>query len=445
MRWSTVLSWGAIPMVLLAQAPGKRLSLSDCLQRALATHPDIQVAQAQLAAAGAELTAAFGAYLPTLTLSAGYTRQLNVEGGRSINVGGQVIRLPSVDPNAYSLSLIGSYTLFNGFEREGAFQRAQASVAAAEAALSSARQRVATEVIRQYMEVLKAERLIAVRQRSYDLARQELERLRALIEVGRQPASAVYAQEAELSKREVEWLQAKHQYDLAVARLRGLIGVSPTEVVEFADPSIPDSLAPEDVRAVARQWGNFPEMLQYALQHRHDYRAAQHRLEAARALQMTARSGYFPQLTASGGWSWANSALRDFSQLGRTFVGVQLSVPLFENFRTNAQIQSAELQLRQAESELEKLRQNIATELQTAVLTLEGLASQLEAAQRSVRAAEIAAESVRQRYDIGAATQLEYFAAEAQRLSAVVTLIGLTYDCLAAQAQLRFVLGTVEP
>ncbi|MDW8225071.1 MAG: TolC family protein [Bacteroidota bacterium] len=431
--------------VLWAQTPGKQMTITECLRRALATHPDVILARAQLAAASADLTAAFGAYLPTLNLAAGYTRQLNVEGGRSISVGGQVIRLPVVEPNTYNLSLTGSYILFDGFGREGEFQRTQATVASAEAVLAYARQRIAAEVIRQYMEVLKAERLSELRQRHHELGQQELQRLRAFVEVGRLSPVDLQAQEAEIAKREVEWLQARQHHELAVARLRSLIGMSPTESTHFADPTLSDSITPEAVRAFRQQWGSFPEALQRALQQRQDYLAAQRRVEAARATITAAHSGYFPTLAASGGWSWANSALRDFSQLGRAFIGLQLSAPLFDNFRTNARIQAAELQLQQAQVELEKLRQTIAAELQTALLTVEAIAQQMEAAQRSLRSADSYAGSMRKRLELGSITQLEYLAAESQRMTAAVTAVTLHFDFLAAQVQLRFAMGELEP
>ncbi len=438
-----LLLW--LPISLHPQTPGQQLSLSECIRRALTSHPDLLLTRAQVAAASAELTAAFGSYLPSVSLSAGYSRQLNVEGGRSINVGGQIIRLPSVEPNTYSLSLIGSYVLFDGFGREGNLQRAQAAVKSAEAQLAYTRQRIATEVIRQYTEVLKAEKLLFLRQRHYEVGKQELERVRAFVEVGRQPRSALLAQEAELARREVALLQAQQQYELAAARLRSFIGVSPTEQARFADPTIPDSLSPEEARRLRHQWGSFAALLQQALTQRQDYIAAQQRVTAISAALTSARSGYFPTLLATGGWSWANSALRDFSQLGRSFISLQLNVPLFENFRTHAQIQAAELQLQQAQAELEKLRQTVTLEVQTALLNLDALLGQLEAAFRSLQAAEDYAESLRQRYEVGTATQTEYLAAEAQRVEAATTLVTLSYDYYAALAQLRLAVGSGEP
>ncbi|MCS7177563.1 MAG: TolC family protein [Candidatus Kapabacteria bacterium] len=440
-----LLGWLAVGAPA-AQTPGsKPLSLGECLRLAFAKHPDLLTASAQLSATGAELTAAFGMYLPSLNFSAGYSRQLNVQGGRSVNIGGQVIRLPAVDPDAYSLSLTGSYILFDGFGREYTFQRAQSAVSAAEATLAYTRQRVAAEVIQLYMEALKAERLVAVRQQHYELGQRELERVRATVEVGRQPVTTLYAQEAEVAKREVELLQAKQQYELALARLRHLVGAELTDPIVLADPTLPDSLTPETARALRQQWGTFSELLQRALQNRQDYRAAQRRVEAARAAIAAARSQYFPTLTAAGGWSWANSALRDFGQLGRAFVGLQLTATLFDNFRTNAQLQAAEVQHVQAQAELEKLRQGIAQELQESLLTLEVIAQQLEAAYRSLRSATMYMENVRSRYELGAATSVELFAAEAQRTSAAATVVSLSYDFLAAQARVQYAVGLLEP
>lgn len=445
MRWGTAVVGLSMCVPVLGQVPGQPLTLADCLRQAMAVHPDILSVRARVAAVGAELTAAFGAYLPSVSLSAGYSRQLNVEGGRSINVGGQILRLPSIEPNTYSLSLLGSYVLFDGFGREGLFQQKQALVKEAEAQLAAARHRVAVEVVRQYMEVLKADKLVQLRQRHHEVSLQELERTVALVELGRQPRTALLAQEAEVARREVVLRQAQQQYELAAARLRSLVGLPPTAPVRFADPAVADSLSPEEIGRMREQWRSLTDALHQALVQRQDYAAVQQRLQAASAALTAARSGYFPTLTATGGWSWANSALRDFSQLSRAFISLQLSVPLFENFRTHAQLQAAEYQLQQAHAEQEKLRQSIAMEVQSALLTLDALAHQLEAALRSLRAAEAYAESLRQRYELGAATPAEYLAAEVQRLEATTTLVTLSYDYQAAIAQLRFALGTAEP
>ncbi|MEN3027595.1 MAG: TolC family protein, partial [Chlorobiota bacterium] len=279
----------------------------------------------------------------------------------------------------------------------------------------------------------------------YELGQRELERVRATVEVGRQPVTVRYAQEAEVAKREVELLQAKQQHELALARLRHLIGAEPTDPIVLVDPTLPDSLTPETAQALRQQWGAFSDLLQRALQNRQDYRAAQRRVEATRAAIAAARSQYFPILTAVGGWSWANSALRDFGQLGRAFVGLQLTATLFDNFRTNAQLQAAEVQYVQAQAELEKLRQGIAQELQESLLMLEAIAQQLEAAYRSLRSATMYAQNVRSRYELGAATSVELFAAEAQQTSASVTVVTLSYDFLAAQARVRYAVGLLEP
>jgi outer membrane protein len=443
---SRVLALLALIGAAIAQAqyPGAALRLRDCIRMALERHPDMALARAQLSAAAADLTAAFGSYLPSITFSAGYSRQLNVEGGRTINVGGQIIRLPAVDPNSYSMSLIGTYTLFDGFAREGVFQQRRAAVDAAEAGLEFTRQQLVAQVVQHYIEALKAERIVAVRQRFYELAQQELERARAQVELGRMAPTLLPTQESELANREVALLQARQERDLARLRLALLIGADPGQELRLADPEIADSI-PEAELVALRQQLSSPELLvQKALAQRTDLAAAQRRLRAAEALLNVARGSSLPTITASGGWSWANSALRDFSQLGRSFIGVQLSLPIFDNFRTHSQLENARLQQVQAAAQVERLRQQIITEVRTTALKLEALAAQLLAAQRAVRAAETAFAAARERAQLGMLTPIERLTAEAQLLSAHTTAVQLAYEFQATRMQLRFALGELQ-
>jgi|GEM_PF-2658525 len=91
-------------------------TLDECIAVALRDNPTLAREQKNIEIGQSALTRAFGAYLPSLGASAGYSRQLNVEGGRAVNIGGQVFVLGPPEPNSYSLSAVASYLLFNGFD-----------------------------------------------------------------------------------------------------------------------------------------------------------------------------------------------------------------------------------------------------------------------------------------------------------------------------------------
>ena len=102
-------------------------TLEDCLRIASEKNLDILGAQAQLQSQTANLTAAFGSYLPSIGASFGYQRRLNIDGGQQVNVLGF-----APPPNNYSLSATANYTIFDGFQREAQYSNAEKSIAAQE-------------------------------------------------------------------------------------------------------------------------------------------------------------------------------------------------------------------------------------------------------------------------------------------------------------------------
>ena len=111
-------------------------SLTEALRIANTRNLDIQLANAQLINAGANVTGAFGSFLPSINFNSGYTRQLFQDEFTTINVGGIPQQFRTGSPNNYNMSANVSYLIFNGFSREANYNSTQNSFKAAD--LSSA-------------------------------------------------------------------------------------------------------------------------------------------------------------------------------------------------------------------------------------------------------------------------------------------------------------------
>lgn len=104
-------------------------TLDECIAVALRDNPTLAREQKNIEIGQSALTRAFGAYLPSLSASAGYWRQLNVEGGRAVNIGGQVFVL-GTQPTLTHVPPMGSPLL----TMSAFWRRSFAFVAAANAA-----------------------------------------------------------------------------------------------------------------------------------------------------------------------------------------------------------------------------------------------------------------------------------------------------------------------
>src|SRR5512135_1559715 len=76
---------------LFSQKNNSTFTLQECIDIAMNENLHIKGLRAEVQATQSSVKSAFGQYLPSVQFNMGYTRQLNTGGGRSVNVGGQII------------------------------------------------------------------------------------------------------------------------------------------------------------------------------------------------------------------------------------------------------------------------------------------------------------------------------------------------------------------
>jgi outer membrane protein len=430
---------------LWAQEKGQRVfSLDDCLRIASQQNLDIRNSESQMRSASAEVTGAFGAYLPNIDISGGYQRRLNVDGGQAINIGGQVISTPGAPANSYSLSAAANLTVFDGFAREAQYERAQNNLSATDYSIRHTRQDVYRNVRTQFLEVLRTEEVAKVRRQDLELAKAELGRFRAQYDVGRISIAPVLTQEAEIGNRELALIQSENDVAQAKATLLASIGMDPSLEAVFTQGSIPSEISDRDREIFRNSVGSLPTAVGTALKNRNDVISAEYQVKSSEESVRGARSGYMPQISAGGGWSWSNSELNNFSELGRSYIGLNFRVPVFDRFQTNTQVQSATVQYEQQSIRLEQAKQRVSSEVQQAILRLSAAEKQLDISTRLLASAEQNFQSAKERFDIGAATILDYTTANNQLIVAKINRVSFVYQYIAAQYTVQYALGLLD-
>lgn len=416
----------------------KIYSLDECMKIADSANLDMMIAMAQIPAAQANQKAAFGGYLPQVNASMGYSRRLNQLGGGQFNIGG--FRAPA---DQYSASTLANITLFNGFSREANIDLANSNINATLQTVEQTRNQVKLAVIQQFLTILRNAKLVAVRSENLLLGKKELERAKARFEAGVAPIAIIYAQEADNGNRELELVQAENQVNIAKANLLSTMAHSPGEKAEFAENSFPTEITESEISNFRSKFSSVDEAYAQALANRPDFAAAKSRIEASKFSIIASKSGYYPSISATGGWSWANSEIKDFDLFGRSFVALNVDIPLFDAFRTNQQIQNAELQSKQNELEKERTQQTIRIQLQSGLLNVYSAEKQLEITNRSIVAANQNFESAKERFEVGTATIVDYLTANTQLITAKINRVNAVYNYFDAQVQVKFALGSM--
>ncbi len=417
-----------------------RYTLDDCIAIALQRNIDVRQVYASSQAAAANLTQAFGQYLPAANFGFNYNRQLtNLREQISI-VNGVPIRGEPL-PNTYSANLNVGWTLFNGFRREADYDAASSAVSAAEADILFQRLAIAFNVTRAYIDVLRTEQVVRARSENLSLSRATFERVKALYDNGRAPITQLTSQETEVANQEVAVVQAENDHDLAKVNLLTLMNVDPTQNATFDPAVLPSEATSLQVEEFRTTIGSEQQSIDRAMASRPDVRAAQDREEAAQATVTSATAGYYPTLQATGGYVWRNFEFSNFDNQGQWFVGLNLQMPVFDQFRTNQQIASATFQHTQRSLEVARLEQQLRQNVRSAYLQLRTAERNLDITERALRTAQLNFDAMQERFTVGGAQLVEVQQANFQLITARINRVTAVYGYLDARTFVEFATG----
>jgi outer membrane protein len=135
-------------------------------------------------------------------------------------------------------------------------------------------------------------------------------------------------------------------------------------------------------------------------------------VEAPEVLYQTQTSAFSDQLS---------------NNLGNS-VGINLSIPLYNNRQAYLRIQQSELDLTRAQLNLEKTRLNAQNEIQTAWLQHENAKSQYLATRSAEKAQEKSIKLQRLRFEQGMTSQVDFWVSEFNYNNAVQTRIEAEFD-----------------
>lgn len=422
---------------LLAQFPGgipQTIDIEQAVHIALQRNLSIDLSRSQVESAGARVTSGFGAFLPQISISSGYTRQLG-DGTRFY----QGTAIPgTAQPDNYSANASASLTLFDGFSRTASYSASQSNLTASLETLTRTREDITFQTRSAFLNVLRSEQIVEVRKVDLASSREQLTRAQGLVDAGSAQIGTVYSQEAEVANAELSLEQATT--DLIVARnsLKGLLNVDPNFDLQVTSEGLASSVDSAEVARTKMELGTTQEMLVRQVRQRRDLRAAELQVDAAKSSLTASKAGYYPSISASIGYGWQASG--DITS-GSSQFGLNLQYSPFDGFRTNEQVQLAEAQVTTAEVESRRKQVQAQSDLLQAIARLEGAERQLKSAARAVAAAKQSRFSADERYKVGVGSYTDYLLANGQYLNAQINQVNAVFNYRLSLYEVKYQLG----
>ena len=405
---------------------GRPLSLQECVQTAWENNLDVKQSAFSMERAAVTWRQSKANLLPNVSGDIDHT----LNQGRSIDLSTNSYVNQRQTSGSYQVS--ANVTLFNGLRLMNTLKSSQYAYEASKMEVQTSKDQLMLNVILAYLQILTSTDLLQQSQKTAEVTQKQVERLQLMNDQGAVKPSDLTDLKGLLADNKVSIIT--NQNNLDAARL---------SLVQLMNESYNKNLQVERLRAdqVDMNYSTTPDSIfTIALQQLAFIKAADLRTKSAEKAVQAARGNLFPSIGLGGGfYTPYSSTARDsssrkieyYDQLSnnyRTYVGVGISIPIFNNFRYRNQIALAKIDLKNAEFKAKttqiQLKQNIEQDyynMTAAKNKYQALVEQVAAYAESFRAAEV-------RFNNGAATSVDYFIAKNNYDRANINLIIARYD-----------------
>jgi outer membrane protein len=411
-----------------ADSAARPISLDEAVRLAQRNAPSAVAARGAIRASAAGVRSAYGAFIPSLSASAGNTRQ----GGDRLGPQGTLIPFTGA-PWSMSTGLNTSLELFDGGRRLYELRQARADVTSAEATDVLQRFRVALDVKQQYFAVLAARESESAALTQLEQAQQQLRAASARVAAGAATKSDSLRSVILVGNAQLAVLQSRNDLRVASAALTRLTA-TPYLVTAAADDSSESLDVALDSATLANIAARGPAVEQ-----------AEAALSASKAGVRAARTPYLPSITASYNYSGngTNQSFRfyDDQYAYSNSLRFNLSYPIFNGFQREANIVRANVAEDNAEAALRDARFLATQSLTQFVGQLQTSAQQAAIQEAAIAAATEDLRVQQQRYELGASTLLDVLTSQTQLNQARVALIQARYQARTARAQIEALIG----
>ena len=428
------LALGGVPQRASCAPERTVFSLDQCISIAQKSNPDIAIAGEGCRKAESGLLMNYGTLLPSFTVDFSTGHRFYGPSSVQYDASGRPVQSDGFDYPSYAFDMSSSMQVFDGGGNLNRVRSAMSSRDAAREQLKYRRDVIAAEVIRVYYDLVRNKMLFRVQGESVESAKKNLERTEALLQVGSATRADVLKARVRFSNTRLAEIQAKNAAELSKQDLSVLLKMENGESIDV-DTTMTIEFKELDVNSEMEQ----------GMAYRSDLKGLEYNIKSANAGVAAARSGWFPSLGVSFGYTWNDRKMAknlNFFDTEYTWgVAGYISLNVFDRFQTSANVRNAKADARIAEYNLDKAKLEATRQIKTLVLTINEARERMSVATETVEQANEDLRLAEERYRVGAGTMLETIDAQVALTQAKSDVIQAKCDFLIATADLAVATG----
>ena len=425
----------AVVISMPTMSQSRQWSLRDCIDYAMDHNLTVKQQDDTRQQREIDLSTSRNSRLPSLSGSASQ----NFSFGRSLTSENSYA---NTNTSSTSFSLGTEVPLFTGFQIPNRIKLNQLNLKASMADMEKAKNDIKMQVAAAYVDILYDIEIANVAKRQISIDSMQVKRLSIMLENAKASEAEVSQQKSTLAQDHLTFVQADNNYRLAILTL--------TQLLELPSPEGFNIVIPE-ISVEQTLLSTPDEVYAAAVAIKPEIQAEQYRLQGTDNSIKIAKSSLYPSLSFSASLgsnyyktsgynteSFSKQLKNNFNQ----YVGLSLSVPIFNRFETRNNIQSSKIAQHTQQLQLDITKKSLFKEIQQVYYSAVAARSKYESSNTAMKSSEDAFKLMSAKYENGKANITEFNEAKNSYLKSQSDCVQAKFEYLYRTKMLDFYKGS---
>ncbi len=425
-------------LMSLATFSQKHWSLKDCVEYALKNNITVQQSRLDIDVANATIKESKGNFLPNLNATTGgrlnFNPILNIDNTERTGT-------DAVFSSDFGLN--SGVTLYAGGKNKTTLKQALLTLKNSKLKVQEIENNIALQVVNAYLNILLAKENLNVANTQATISKKQIDMMREKFESGIVAKADLLNTKSSAANDIQNVVIQENALSFNLLKLTQLLQI-PSDNFDIVaiDVQLPNLLLYKDSKKVYEK----------ALTNRPEIERAKMDVEKSKLSVNIAKSTYLPTVSANAsmgtnylyGLNNNKNSNTFTNQLNNRFnygIGLSVSIPIFNGYKTDAGVARAEIQQNISEFALEKQKLNLQQTIEQAYLDTKLAAKTYEATKVSLVAQNEAFKNAQISYNQGAMTQFDFDQVRNRQVKTQGAMIRAKYDYIFKTKVLKFYFG----
>ena len=416
-------------------------SLNSCIEYAIKNNIKLQQSRIMYDQSEVDLKSAKADMFPSLSFSTNHSLVNRPFSANSSTVSGsEVISTNQKTTYNGSYGINANWTVWNGNKRRNLIKQSKSENEIAGLSVEEAENELKEQITKLYVQILYATESVKINENTLEVSKATLSRGQELYRVGSLSKVDLAQLETEVANDEYQLVMSKNSLRNYILDLKQMLEIPGTTDMELQIIQLDDS---DVLSPLPKQ----EDIFMSALQLRPEIKSGQLNIESSKLDVAIAKAGYYPQIsinasTASNTNSSSAECWGEQMKLGwNNMIGVNLSVPLYDNRQTKSAKQKAELQYNSTQMEMANIEKELYQTIESMWLEADNAQQQYIVASSKLKSSKTSYDMINEQFTLGMKNILELLTEKNNYLSAQQEVIQAKYMAVLEIALLNFYAG----